>query len=94
MKCPHTNTTTTETPQGPHHAKVICDDCGAFVRWLPKPETLARMDNNAKLIKALDHDNVPLSEWERGFVKSIGAQKKLSPRQQEKLEALAKKFHL
>jgi ribosomal protein S27AE len=26
---------------GPHHQRLVCGQCGAFLRWLPKPHTTA-----------------------------------------------------
>ena len=95
MKCSHQHTKTTLTPEMSHHGRVDCADCGSFVRWLPKPENVERAKQTAKIVGALNHDDLPLSDWERGFVKSLSQQgNKLSPKQREKLEALARKFHL
>ena len=27
---------------GPHHARLVCGQCGAFLRWLPKPRSAAQ----------------------------------------------------
>lgn len=27
---------------GPHHARLVCSQCGAFVKWLPKPRPVAQ----------------------------------------------------
>jgi len=95
MNCEHVNAKTIPTPEGPHHAKVVCTDCGKFLGWSAKPENEARNKAERKLIDALNQDSVPLSEWERGFVKSIAQQHpKLSPKQRDRLHELAKKFRL
>jgi len=28
---------------GPHHARLVCSDCGRFLRWLPKPIELREL---------------------------------------------------
>lgn len=95
MICEHINAKTILTPDGPHHGKVICSDCGKFLGWAPKPETEARNKAEARLIEALNQDSTPLSDWERSFVQSIAKQHpKLSPKQRETLQKLATKFHL
>ena len=39
LMCPNCGSTNTAVGPGvgPHHAKLICGDCGAW-RWLPKPK--------------------------------------------------------
>jgi len=40
MKCPKCEsekTTTIMTPELTHWAKSICQDCGAFIKWMPYP---------------------------------------------------------
>jgi hypothetical protein len=27
---------------GPHYARLVCGQCGAFLRWLPKPRPCAQ----------------------------------------------------
>lgn len=86
MNCEHTNTTFTPTPSGPHHGKTVCDDCGKFLRWEKKPETVERETQTAARIVAL-RDNPNLNEWEKGFIKSLDESgPKFSPRQLEILD--------
>ena len=74
-----------------HHAKEICDDCDAFVGWAPKLETLERANLNFfKLSRLAMHPG--LTEWERRFVKSISAQKRLSPKQQAVFDKLCVRY--
>jgi hypothetical protein len=69
---------------GPHHAKKICADCGKFMGWFPKPETIERERENAEILTAIS--KIPdLPEWERNFVRGLITQKHMSPRQRAKL---------
>jgi hypothetical protein len=43
QQCSHSATVSERMPEGhTHHAREVCADCGAFIHWLPKPETLVR----------------------------------------------------
>jgi len=91
--CEHSNTRIELLANGPHHAKEICCDCGQVLRWVAKPETVERQHLNAfRVAKLAMADG--LNDWERAFIKSIGQSKKLSPRQQVKLDELFKKFQI
>jgi hypothetical protein len=90
--CTHAATRQELMPQGhTHYARESCVICGHFLRWIAKPETLeARRFNayrNAKLSMMAG-----LSPWERSFLKSIGAQKKWSPRQHAYFDRIAEKY--
>lgn len=69
------------TPEGPHHAKEVCDLCGRFVRWLPKPETLARVAEVQAHVEWLKTKEV--TKWEQSFLFTLEKKGfKLSPKQQ------------
>jgi hypothetical protein len=68
-------------PGSIHHAKEVCADCGIFIRWLPKPETVERQKQNAEILTALAKK--PLPEWEREFVRTLATHKNISPKQQK-----------
>ena len=71
-----------------HHAREVCRDCGAFLRWLPSPGALERQRFNLfKLSKLVMLPN--LTGWERGFIRDVSQRKKLSPQQQQILDRLA-----
>ena len=70
-----------------HYARVICDRCGRFVDWLPRPSTLMRRKMMAYRLGLLARA-ARLSPWERGFVESVSEKRKLSPRQQAKCDEL------
>ena len=42
--CPHCGSAAlaTELGRGPHYAALVCDDCGAHIKWLPAPMTFER----------------------------------------------------
>ena len=87
MNCTHQKTTFIPTPETIHHGKTVCADCGAYIRFEKKPETVEREKRNAERIKQLQ--SIPtLSEWEKGFVESVSKQRKLSPKQQEFLDKI------
>jgi hypothetical protein len=89
--CAHKLTVTRYAPCGIHFAKEVCLQCGAFIRWLPRPQTLERQRLNAfRLAKLAMCDR--LSTWERGFVASVAKQKKLSPKQLAVLERLVRRY--
>jgi len=44
MHCPRCHHTGPHAPgpgAGPHYARLVCGQCGAFLRWLPKPRLVA-----------------------------------------------------
>jgi hypothetical protein len=89
MKCEHINRSTVLTPETIHHGKQVCADCGAFLRWLPKPETVERAKRNHEVMAKLKA--VPLTEWAKGFLLSLEKQgAHFSPKQQAKLDELAR----
>jgi hypothetical protein len=46
--CPHVATVTERMPVGHvHFSRVKCRSCGAFLRWLPRPQTIERRQWNA-----------------------------------------------
>jgi hypothetical protein len=78
-------------PGSTHHAKEICDDCGAFLGWAAKLENLERrLGDSCRIAKLLMRPD--LTVWERNFLKSIGTQKKLSPKQQAVVDRLAAQY--
>lgn len=92
MKCHHTQVKFTETPELTHHGKETCLTCGAFVRWVPKPETQERARRNASNIVRLRADG-RLTAWQREFIASVEGQgPKLSPKQQVILDEIAAKY--
>jgi hypothetical protein len=90
--CPHTATRTEMMPSGSvHHAREVCAVCRAFIRWLPKPQTIERERTNAFRLARLGMCE-RLSKWERDFVHHLAQQRKLSPRQQVLVERLYREY--
>ena len=90
--CAQSVTRTERLPDGSrHYARLTCAVCGRFLRWLPKPSTLARQKLNAfKLAKLAMCDR--LNPWERRFVGDVLKLAKLSPRQQVRVERLCREY--
>lgn len=87
MTCEHMEIRRELMPSGyTHYEKILCAECGIFLGWGKHPKTIEREAENERRIKQLE--SIPLTEWEQGFVASIAEAKKLSPRQQEKLNAI------
>jgi len=76
-----------EPPNSVHYAREICQNCDRVLRWIAKPETIARHRVTALRITQLMMTG-SLSEWEKGFLRSIATQRKLSPRQLALLDKL------
>jgi Fe2+ or Zn2+ uptake regulation protein len=90
LQCAHTATTTELLPQeSRHHAKLKCADCGAFLKFLPRPENVERRKlNGFRLAKLQMCDR--LNSWEREFIEVLAKQGscKLTPKQQAVLDRL------
>jgi len=87
--CAHTKTRTEPAPAGSrHHAALKCAACGAFLRWLPRPENVeCRKLNGFKLAKLQMHPG--LTAWERQFAASLARQgNKFTPKQQAVFDGL------
>jgi hypothetical protein len=86
--CKH-GATTSElmSPGHVHHAREVCIDCGKFLRWLPKRETLEKGTLNAIRLEALSK-RPELTDWERSFVRGMQKLRKFSPRQQVWIDRL------
>lgn len=92
MNCSHLKTEIIPTPELQHHGKIVCADCGKFMGWAKKPQTVEREKRNAVALVRLRNDD-RLTAQEREFISSIDGQgPKLSPKQQAWLESLATKY--
>jgi hypothetical protein len=72
-----------------HYAKLKCADCGAFLKFLPRPENVERRKlNGFRLAKLQMHAG--LNPWERQFIQSIAKEgnNKLTPKQQAVFDRL------
>jgi hypothetical protein len=87
--CQYARTVTEQMPRGHvHYTRKVCEACGTFIRWLPKPETVERQRLNAFRLARLAMQE-RLSAWERNFIRDAAQRKKLTPRQQEIVDELA-----
>jgi hypothetical protein len=80
--CAHAATRVERMPEGHVHSEAEhCADCGAFIRWLQRPSTIARRRlNTIRLTRLLAYR--ALSRWERGFLESVTRRGgKLTPKQ-------------
>ena len=90
--CSHSATITGRTPQGhAHYAAEYCAACGAFIRWLPKPQSVERRRLNGLKLAKLGMCS-GLNAWERGFVRDVAQRRKVSPRQQSLVERLVRQY--
>jgi hypothetical protein len=90
--CQHANTSITFTPELSHHAREDCADCGKFLRWVPKPETVQRDSENVRKITAL-RSVANLPKWEAAFLLSLEKQgRHFSPKQQVRLDEIYDTF--
>jgi hypothetical protein len=91
-RCEHNATRLELLPPGSvHHAKEVCMDCDAVLRWIPKPRTIIRRRWNVfRLVKLAMCEG--LSPWELSFIHNVSHSRKLSPRQQQKLDALCARY--
>jgi hypothetical protein len=79
--CEHNTKVLVKLPEGsPHYGKEICDDCHAFLRWVPRPETLENQKLRAARIARLAECR-SLNDWEHSFISSVAKFKKHSPKQ-------------
>jgi hypothetical protein len=90
-ECQHTRTVVIPEKRGLHHARRVCSDCNKFLGWVPKPETVQRLRDNAEILTALskiDH----LAEWEREFIRQLSTHKNITPKQQNELLLLRDRY--
>ena len=90
LQCTHSKTVTERLPStSQHYAKLKCADCGAFLKFLPRPENIERRKLiGYRLAKLQMCDG--LNSWERGFVVSLAklGNNKLTPKQQAVFDRL------
>jgi hypothetical protein len=91
--CPHCGAQSIKIelmpPSHTHHSAAMCSQCGAFRRWLAKPENQLERNLRRSLIERwLGDPRLSLSEWERQFLRSIQEAKNLSPKQCEVFDKL------
>jgi hypothetical protein len=87
--CPHDATKTVILPGGSrHYARLECAKCGAFLKFLPRPENLEKRKLNGFRLAKLQMC-AGLDSWEQQFVDSLAKQgPKFSPKQQQVFDRL------
>src|SRR5262249_42968825 len=93
LQCAHGATITQSAPAGSrHHAALKCARCGAFRKWLPRPENAERRQLNGFRLAKLQMQP-GLNSWERQFIDSLAEQgNKLSPKQQTVFDRLCSTY--
>jgi hypothetical protein len=90
LQCAHASTTTELLPkESRHYAKLKCATCGAFLKFLPRPENVERRKlNGFRLLKLQMCGR--LNSWEQEFVEGLikQANNKLTPKQQAVFDRL------
>jgi hypothetical protein len=89
LQCTHSSTISELLPpESRHYAKLKCGNCGAFLKFLPRPENQQRRVINGYRLAKLQM--CPgLNSWEREFIKSLAKQgNKLTPKQQAVFDRL------
>jgi hypothetical protein len=90
LQCAHSVTRTELDPPGSeHYGRLRCAECGAFLRFVPKPKNVERRQLNAYRLAKLQM--APgLNKWERQFIDSLAklGSNKLSPKQQSMFDRL------
>jgi hypothetical protein len=84
LQCAHSSTISElMPPESRHYAKLKCGNCGAFLKFLPRPENQQRRIINGYRLAKLQMCDGPNS-WEREFIQSLAKQgdNKLTPKQQ------------
>lgn len=71
-----------------HYAKLTCDGCGRFIKWIGKPESEQKRQQLSNIIHRLLED-LTLTRWERDFLGKLSNQKKISPKQLELINKIA-----
>jgi hypothetical protein len=90
LQCAHSATKTElDLPGSEHYGRLRCADCGAFLRFVPKPKNVERRQLNCYRLARLQM--CPgLNSWEREFIDSLAKQgsTKFTPKQQAAFDRL------
>lgn len=99
VRCPHCNSSnlirrTGDDESTSHYGRLMCNDCGRFIRWLKDPSaTLSHMHRKATIdMWNRDFDKYPRNEWECHFLYNIYDVRVLTPKQQREYERIYKKL--
>ena len=72
------------------YGRLICSDCGKFLKWLRDPSvSLNHLTRQESIDSMLESQK--LNQWERSFLQNIYEKRSLSPKQQAKYEEVYKR---
>ena len=78
QQCSHSAKKIERMPAGHvHFAAERCVNCRRLLRWLPRPETIARRKVNGFRLAKLSMCE-RLNSWERGFIRDLTQRRKLA----------------
>jgi len=90
--CIHNAKTLILPAESRHYARLECADCGAFLKFLPRPENVERRKFNGFRLAKLQMQP-GLNSWERDFVASVARQgNKFAPKQQAVFDRLCETY--
>ena len=81
-KCEHGDRCVEYMPKGYiHYAKIKCEDCGIFIKWVKNPNITKEVDRrNEKIDRILEEET--LNDFETEFLKSIRKRRILTVKQE------------
>lgn len=74
-----------------HYGRLVCANCGSFVKWLRDPSTSISYINRKQAIDSMLNSH-NINHWERKFLQNIYGERTLSPKQQGKYEEIYKRL--
>jgi len=82
--CGSTDTTETRLFNSPHYSKVTCNDCGSFVKFMPKPGLNFKSRCKEQLSRALAQH--PENNYYKSLKKFFDENGALTPKQFRSIE--------
>lgn len=74
-----------------HYGRLICEDCGRFLKWLRDPTVCVSHLNRKQAIDLILANGNP-NQWERQFLNDIRDRRVLTPKQQATYEKIHQKI--
>lgn len=90
--CLSTNLTERLRPDTQHHSELICLTCGRHQKWLGNPQNEIERSRRQGRIEQLLFLKHRLNDWQIGFLNNILLERKLSPKQSQKLAEIQSKI--
>ena len=75
-----------------HYGRLVCNDCGRWIAWIPKPEKITAQLARNDFIQGLLLSS-RLNSWEREFLRDIKSKSWLTLRQKQKFDQIALKIN-